>query len=695
MFCSLCVVAFLALYSSTMIDVDRLVQFAEQRHMESDLPQLPWEGDHMVAHALGYVAQQPCLATPMRLVKVPAFPTIEDRKPKRLAYHPEFVGKRRKIVTTLLEGTVDDARAAALAKWLMILESNLHASQVGRQIIELQTQEGAVAKMREMLADVMSSKATGTLSGRACALLLYMRWHASSAGRAVPAFPLEESFLYEYICDIRRKNLPASRASSLLEAWNFCVGVLAFEDPGKISDSRRCRGAAHSLAIARVLRRRKDALTVSMVVAVEYAAVFEKDVTLRALYGFCCLLLFGRLRASDGNLIAGSAEGEDFFEGSLLGNKTSKSVEKKNSFLPLVIPLRGLSGLDWWSEFTMARASMGLEDIIEQAEAEEVKPGAEKPLVMPGNAGAGKAQIGADEVSATLVQLLLAAGFAEESVKNIASHSLKATMLTFAGKYGIPVQARQILGFHKVKGEESALNYNRDNLGEPMDQLTELITELREGIFAPDAPRGSRKPKSRDRISAAAQLELELDKTRVELASMFHGAEVSREDLINMGGFFEDHFPEDFTHSKVPVVHSDEDGPLSRSSSEGVSVSGDSAEEEAQDNMDKGFELPKGHDTEVEVAALSIAGTIAGKLDQGTRSAPKNADMKKLYTHSIRGTAHWGNLDSEGRLGCGRILTSIFTESAESPEDVWPKCSQCFPSKYDSEDERELSESIA
>ena len=67
-----------------------------------------------------------------------------------------------------------------------------------------------------------------------------------------------------------------------------------------------------------------------------------------------------------------------YFEGGLLGTKTSKTKELMTTLLPLVVPLDGLSGLDWWGEFLNTREMLGLEDIPLEGEVEAMKSTAEK-----------------------------------------------------------------------------------------------------------------------------------------------------------------------------------------------------------------------------------------------------------------------------------------------------------------------------
>ena len=76
------------------------------------------------------------------------------------------------------------------------------------------------------------------------------------------------------------------------------------------------------------------------------------------------------------------------------------------------------------------------------------------PRVLPSWRSGGFCEqlpVGSEEVSAALMDALLGVGFGCEACGAISSHSLKATWLTIAGKFGLPVGQRQLLGYHVVR----------------------------------------------------------------------------------------------------------------------------------------------------------------------------------------------------------------------------------------------------
>ena len=653
------------------IDYERHVAWAEQEVLETESIQMPWEGASMLDMVLGTEDFLNILSPPMRLTSVACRPTLAQRAPAAIAYLPQYRAKRRKIVSLVATAERDDTRAAALAKWLAILEANLHASQVGRQLVAFQERPGELKNVQDLLLDVFADKATNTLEARAIAMLLFMRWFADTATAEGPPVPLQEPVLYEYFCSLRATGAPATRASSLLEAWHFGVATLGFDDPSSAGASRRCRGAAHRMSLTKRARNRKDALRVAMVVALEYSAVFISDPVLRAQAGFACLLLYGRLRCSDGNLIAGCDGDDSFLEGTLLGTKTSKGKDKVSTFLPLVVPLHGLSGLDWWKEFEWTREHLGLPPLVSMQEAAARPVDAKKQLVLPALPRRQESAVSADEVSSALIDSLTECGFAE-GLSNLASHSLKATWLTFAGMSGLPTSSRQLLGYHVVKGEDSALNYNRDNLSVPMDELVACISKVRTGAFVPDAKRGKRSVADPSaRRTAPEQMEETLGMTRVELASHLAKEEFTKEKLESMGGWIAEY------ELRADVEKEVHEKNKSDSGSSTVDALSSSSESEAA--TQKVFETEKHINEQCIRAAAETAGCSE---EPRTRSAPSSADVSRVFVHKTRGTAHFGKKDDATKLACGRLLSEAF-EQGESEDVHWPRCNICMPEEGD------------
>ena len=105
---------------------------------------------------------------------------------------PDVFAKRRRILATLVEGTVVSARSVAVTKWAAILQLDPAASQVGRQILAVQDSPDADALVQAIVSDVLAPKSTNTLAVRATAILLFIKWHRQSTVCDDVALPILE-----------------------------------------------------------------------------------------------------------------------------------------------------------------------------------------------------------------------------------------------------------------------------------------------------------------------------------------------------------------------------------------------------------------------------------------------------------------------------------------------------------------------
>ena len=101
--------------------------------------------------------------------------------------------------------------------------------------------------------------------------------------------------------------------------------------------------------------------------------------------------------------------------------------------------------------------------------------------------GEGLAKRPLDSGEATeLLNLYL--GYDNDHDKRATSHSLKATTLVWASRYGMEENARTLLGHHALPGDSLAC-YSRDMLSRPLRLMDEMMSSIRAGRFKPDLTR--------------------------------------------------------------------------------------------------------------------------------------------------------------------------------------------------------------
>ena len=95
--------------------------------------------------------------------------------------------------------------------------------------------------------------------------------------------------------------------------------------------------------------------------------------------------------------------------------------------------------------------------------------------------------LSAEASTAWLRHLLLKSGTERGALMSYGTHSLKATVLSWLAKRGIPRELRAALGYHAKAVDGTEVVYGRDNMAAPLRTMIGVICEVSEGSFRPDA----------------------------------------------------------------------------------------------------------------------------------------------------------------------------------------------------------------
>ena len=110
------------------------------------------------------------------------------------------------------------------------------------------------------------------------------------------------------------------------------------------------------------------------------------------------------------------------------------------------------------------------------------------------------------EFAIVLRRLLIKVGFATHELENIGAHSLKATCLTWAARFGVAKEDRRILGYHAQPGDKSMDCYARDVVSPSLLKLSEVIAAIRTGTFDPDCTRSGAFVKKDAEVPAVTEV---------------------------------------------------------------------------------------------------------------------------------------------------------------------------------------------
>ena len=164
-------------------------------------------------------------------------------------------------------------------------------------------------------------------------------------------------------------------------------------------------------------------------------------------------------------------------------HKTGRSAVKKSVLLPILVPAIGITGNNW------AACALEVFDAVGLVFDGKI----DGPLLRPpSHQGPFLCQRGvtSSEVGKLLRGLVgEPIDIADPQMVHISAHSLKATGLAWAARFGMSWPDRAILGRHQSHTNETVAIYSRDLAVGPVSRFAEVLSAIGRGAFCPDAER--------------------------------------------------------------------------------------------------------------------------------------------------------------------------------------------------------------
>ena len=656
---------------------------------------LPWEiGNSWLSTALG-LAKKPKLTHIDVPISAPIMPTVQGQTSscsatslvQHTGFAPAFSRAIRRLRDIAWPEAVDQERQHCIMLWRVVLESKYSAFQTGRFLIQEATSESDTSKISTTIVDTFEGKANRTLYKRANSLLKFIKYCKDSDPPCEP-FPVTEEICYSYVKHLRESGAAASVPGDFRSALAFSMGVLGLDGVRDVLESRRITGAAFSVMVKKKKLKQKKVLTVPMIVSLERRTCFAETIQDRIGAGTFTLILYLRARFTDAQHIEEMEEdrfeGKGYLQCMTSKTKTSTTLEKKTRFLPMAATTEGLSGLDWVKQYLQDRKEAG------------IPCGRSLPFLPAPKKQGGWYQRGvtASEASVWLRETLIADGHDPASVADVASHSLKATPLSIASKYGLGKGVRRMLGYHVGKDDWSLLTYSRDAMSSPLRMLDEVFESIRLNRFNPDATRSGRfnmplqptpKTMARPRVDDPTETVLSpvSELCGVCQASMDHGNFVTHCGVCHKDGCacclmvecnLSDEIQIDVCVDCLQIVHTGDD----RDSDDSFEKLSETSEASSNSSSNSsGSEDDEPGPGEMEELRSVVEDLVS---DQGVlQPLTKNRFAGQfMFRHEVHGTVHWNHKDSLVKLACGRKVQQGFKLLPEYPVFVSPRCSQCF-----------------
>lgn len=471
---------------------DQLVNADHQRYKPAvDELKLPWE-QGVMGEIFG-ASTLPSLPSAMHL----SMTSVEDLALQRAFPTEEIVTEELptnaafpKIVQNIkdLEYFENKRRQLdlACAQWLEILGSAWDCSSTGQQIaMDLQYDNSGRTAV-ETLRSVFGTKSPATLLKRASTVRKFLRWceehHPHDAfGKPRTHLPFEEALVWDYFLYLRGQSRMSLRgytaASTFLESVRFSKFTLGFFQTESILESKRLLG------FAAVEKRTKGPSKQAPAMELEHLTRLHETLERadnnidRLGAGVMLVCVYARARWSDLRYIQ-KVEIERRKNGCLVmytrEHKTCSVGERREQYLPLIVPWHGVTRDDWISTFLSVYEEVGL-DITKEPLG---------PLLPAPKLGGGflARPLMTGEASNWLRMLLDGTSNCSE----YRSHSMKCTLLVWAARAGLDREVRAVLGHHCSALTGSEVVYSRNLQTRAIRKLQMLLHRVRVGLNMED-----------------------------------------------------------------------------------------------------------------------------------------------------------------------------------------------------------------
>ena len=530
-------------------------------------------------------------------------------------------------------------RMVALRKWKVLVQECAEHCELGRKLVTSMMSLKDDGFLMQLITDTFARKGTLTLHKRADSIAKFRAW-CKLTSRA--PFPIDSTNVYLYVKSPNMQKPSAGQA--MREALNFSQALIGMDGAGAAASDPLVAGATHQNLLRKRMRKQARLLTVPIVRAlVNFCCDSANSVIDVVFIGHCLALMAMRSRWYDGQFphaveVDRTEELDDdagYIQFDTTRHKTATTVAKKTMALQMVGPISILGNADWFHCWQAARGMCGL-----NKESNPMVP------VVTKDGSFGTTALSSSQASVWLREVIESLGF---DAAGFSSHSLKSCYLSWAAKFNLDLDTRTILGYHVLPGRTSTFIYGRDNLAGPLRELERMLDHVTKGTFDPDATRSGRFKKCDQdgyeivdaRSGARAMILKPKPKScpgpsSDDRAQKVSGVAIKQERVEDV------------------IAISDDDDESSGSSSSSASTS-----------------EPSDLEAEESVRAWQ------GICDRNARK-PSNLACDCYLVHSRRYTVHSAHEFNLGKLKCGKVRSSMFTEFWDEPDFGYPRCKDCF-----------------
>ena len=404
-------------------------------------------------------------------------PSVEP--PEKAAIRTPFHCKR--LLATRLAQTDDQMRAKALRRLRDLILVSPAQTSLGRALLDTLGQLQGEDRISCVFADAFRSRATSTLVKRSMDYYKMAVW-MNQALNLLP-MQLSESTVYQYLSFLRDTGAAPTSADATVKAIWFMHSTAGIIDFNPASFTSRISGVCRDMFMRKRFLKQAPPFTTDVVRALEEYAL-KTDVKSDSMFtNFILFCIYASCRIGDASKIRALefSRHHDVFlvEAETSEAKNTNTMERRRMLLPFTAIGWGLHPNPWCIKWQMQLNAMSLETIM--------------PAFSEVSGQFLSRRITTSEANIWLKEVLVRAGLTVEDACKYSTHSCKATVPTWAGKFGgFSMDEKRMLTHHMDANSMMPLTYSRDNLTALQSRVFRMLTAIRNYEFNPDDSNAAR-----------------------------------------------------------------------------------------------------------------------------------------------------------------------------------------------------------
>ena len=461
---------------------DKRLFFSMLKLRRTGVPKMPWDSG-----VAADVFKKGPVNLPMPWL---ALPTVGRREslqglvpsaepPERTASRTPFHQKR--LLTVRLAQTDDQLRAKALRRLRDLILAVPPHTQLGRALLDTSGQLTGEDMISCVFADAFRSRATATLVKRSMDYYKMALWMNQHLG--LQPMQLTESVVYRYLSFLRETSAAPTLADATVKAIWFMHSTANIVDFHPKVFTSRITGVCRDMYLRKRILRQAPPFPADVVRALEEYALHAESKVESMFTNFILFCIFSSCRIGDAAKIRDVefSRCHDIFlvEAATSEAKNTNTMERRRMLLPFTAIGWGLHPNPWCIKWEMQLKAMQPDTIM--------------PAFSEVSGQFMKRRITTAEANLWLREVLVRSGLTPVQAAKYSTHSCKATIPTWAGKFGgFSMDERRMLTHHMDANALMPLSYSRDNLTALHSRVFRMLTAIRNFEFNPDDSNAAR-----------------------------------------------------------------------------------------------------------------------------------------------------------------------------------------------------------